>query len=171
MAKVNINGAGDYLSPVGVSKLGTLIFDNILFPAFSWTDINGEKQSYEEFRLDSVNFRVSRRKDIVKTKRAGGDGTFKEYICFDDFQIDVNAILAPNSYNPTEQEPIAELNVFAKLEKAQSTVPVRSKILQNTFNITNVVLEDFSMERQGSDSWKLNMLLISDLPINFESFG
>lgn len=169
--KVNINGVGDYVTPVGVSKLGTLIYDNILFPSFTWTDTEGESHSYEDFRLDSVSFRVNRRKDIVKTSRAGANGTFKEYISLDDFQIDVNAIIAPDTYNPVEFEPIEELNTFAKLEKAQASIPIRSKILQNTFGITTVVLEEFSMERVGSDSWRLNLLLISDLPIDFGSFG
>lgn len=171
--EVYVNGASDYLTPVGASKLGTLVFDNIFFPGGEknkWTDINGNSQIYSDFKLDSVTFRVSRRKDIVKTQRAGANGKFKEYISFDDFNIDCSAILAPDVNSP-EKEPIKELNDFAKLEKAEVAVPIRSKILNNTFNITKVVIEEFNISRVGSDSWKLDMLLISDLPIDFGAFG
>ena len=171
MSLININGISDSLTAVGISQLGTAVYDNIFFPSGEWTDVNGNSQFYADLNLDDVTVRVNRRKDIVKTSRAGANGKIKEYISFDDFSIEVTAILTPFLITELGGEPTAKLTAFAKLEKVEQAVDIRSKFLNNTFNITSVVVEEFSLERNSSDSWVLSMSLISDLPIDLGSFG
>jgi len=171
MAEIRINGEIDAVVPVGISKLGTAIYDNIQFPEGQWTDVDGNAQTYPSFRLDAVTLRVNRRKDIVKTNRAGANGTIKEYISFDDFQIEVVGIVTPQAIDLPNAEPVAELEKFAKLEKAETSVSIISKLLNNYFNVTHVVVEDFGMARIGANSWQITMQLISDNPIDLKDFG
>ena len=168
---VKINNASDYLIPVGISQLGTIMFDNILFPAGTWFDLEGNEQYYSELKIDGVSFTVERTKNIIKTPVAGLDGTIKEYVNMSDFMINIRAIFAPSSIDPSEKEPVDLLNSFSELEKCPESVPILSKIINNTFNITRVIVEGFNMNRLGSDSWELNIDLISDIPVNLHSFG
>ena len=84
-----INGIQDDLTPVGISQLGTVVFDNVLFPAGSYVDLNGITQNYSEVKLDSVAMVINLPKNIVRSRVSGRNGTIKEYISDDDFQIDI----------------------------------------------------------------------------------
>lgn len=195
MPVVNINSLADSVTPVGVSQLGTIVFDNVVFPAGTWIDDDGNAQVYNKVKLDAVSLNVNRRKDIVKSKVSGRKGTNKEYITIDDYVINLEAVIAPNTFSLVQigqiglanvapvsaaagavgftvpNEPVQLLNDIARLDDVQDAVPIRCKHLKNNFNITNVVIENFRLNKISSDTYILRFDMTDDALIDLNGFG
>lgn len=194
MVKVKVNGIDDSFQPVGISQLGTVVFDNVLFPAGSWFNLDGEELFYDDVKLDSVSVVVNRKKHIVKTMIEGRKGTVKEYIASMDYEIEINAIIAPDIYSAEQlaqiagsntltqagaaftgftavNEPNEQIEALARLDNVEDRVAIECKFLQNNFNVNYVVIENIKLTRLGSDSWTLKMNVISDDEIDLGAFG
>ena len=78
MAIIKVNNYSDSVTPVGVSSLGTVVFDNVVFPAGTWVDDEGNPQVYGQVQLDAVTLSVNRMKIIQKSRVSGRKGTIKE---------------------------------------------------------------------------------------------
>lgn len=193
--EVSVNGISDSLSPVGVSDLGTLVYDNVVFPAGTWIDLDGNVQAYNEVKLDAVTIVVNRTKEIVISKVSGREGSIKEYITNNDFTITLAALITSPNVTPGDialigagllpgvsgfagavgltavQEPVVALSRLKRLEEVPDNVEIRSKILQNVYDITKVVVADYSCERVGSDAWSVKLELIQDRDIDLEDFA
>ena len=153
--------------PIGVSVLGTLMYDDIKFPAGSYKTLQGNIVEYEEFSVQSVAMIVSQAKNIVKTQISGRNGTVKEYNNSGDFEISISA----NINELIAVFPADQMQTFRELVKVPESIPVISKILNSIFEIDNVVLNDFSFSpNQGKGNVSLNMSLSSDLPFNIKDF-
>jgi hypothetical protein len=63
-----------------ISKLGTVVYSNIIFNAGVILDENGVADNWLDFRIDDVLLSVSQSKKIVTTEIQGRDGTVKEYL-------------------------------------------------------------------------------------------
>ena len=189
--EINVNGIFDSLTPVGVSQLGTVVFDNVVFPSGFWLDLNQNLQTYNEVKLDSVQLVVNRTKEIVKSKVSGRDGSIKEHICFDDYTVNLTAIVASKTFSQAQIAALAAspaagvagaigfngstedselISALSDLEKVPDRVEIRSKFLQNYFAINYVVIESFSIEKDGED-FKINMNLLSDFDTDLKDFG
>ena len=152
---------------IGVSSLGTLLYDDVTFPAGAYRTNQGTVVNYDTFKMESVTFLVSQSKNIVKTQISGRNGTVKEYNNDGDYQIALQA-------NVNELEnvfPAEQIQAIQEIKKVPESIPILSKILNSFFEIDNVVIEDFSLNPQtGKGNVILEIKLESDLPFDVKDF-
>jgi hypothetical protein len=122
-----------------VSKLGTIVYSNIIFNAGVILDENGVADTWDDFRIDDVLLTVSQSKKIITTEIQGRDGTVKEYIGLDDFQIQITGRLN-GSYNVNPKELTRQLKIILS---AGQPLEITSWYLQN-LDITDIVVKDFN---------------------------
>lgn len=122
-----------------VSKLGTVVYSNIIFNAGVILDENGVKDNWNDFRIDDVLLTVSQSKKIITTEIQGRDGTVKEYIGLDDFQIQITGRLN-GSYNVNPKDLTRQLKIILS---AGQPLEITSWYLQN-LDITDIVVKDFN---------------------------
>ena len=157
----------EFQESIGVSSLGTLLYDDVTFPAGAYRTTQGTVVNYEQFKMESVTFVVSQSKNIVRTEISGRNGTVKEYNNDGDYHI----TLLANLNEPDTLFPADTLLLFQELKKAPESVPIVSKILNSIFDIDNVVIEEFEMNpNTGKSNVILSMKLTSDLPFNIKDF-
>lgn len=125
---------GDVPTQKFISKLGTVIYSNLIFNAVKGGDI-----TWEAFQCDDILFSISQSKKIITTEIQGRDGTVKEYIGMDDFQIQMTGRVS-GGYNVYEKELVAQLK---KILSAGQPLAVSSWYLQN-LGITSLVIKDFN---------------------------
>ena len=122
-------GSNDVGDPTDqVSYLGTPVFSNLIFEpnpvsgkTGTFTDIDGNDQTFEGLRIDTVLFQVQRAKNIVKTAVQGKNGTRKEYTSDGDFEVTINgAIMSenPNTYPELDVKKIHQINVDPRRDRS-----------------------------------------------------
>ena len=173
MAVINLKGLIPsftdigFTLPIGVSPLGTLMYDDVQFPAGSYKNLKGEVVSYEEFSVQSVAMVVTQEKNIVKTAISGRKGTVKEYNNEGDYQITLQA----NINEVIAVFPADQLIGFRELVKVPESIPVVSKILNSIFEIDDVVINDFTfVPGEGKGNVVLNIKMESDFPFDIKDF-
>jgi hypothetical protein len=132
-------GAQDIPLQKFVSKLGTVVYSNIIFNAGVILGENGVADTWDDFRIDDVLLTVSQSKKIITTEIQGRDGTVKEYIGLDDFQIQITGRLN-GSYNVNPKELTRQLKIILS---AGQPLEITSWYLQN-LDITDIVVKDFN---------------------------
>jgi len=134
--------------PVGVSNLGTIVLSNLII---------------EGLTINEVLISVSNDKNIVTTDIAGRNGTIKEYINRGDYEININGFLVANFGNFFPVSKVRELRRICELERE---ITVSSAFL-NHFNITTVVVDDWSIAEEGGthNSIPFSLSLLSETPI------
>jgi len=132
-------GAQDIPLQKFVSKLGTVVYSNIIFNAGVILGENGVADTWDDFRIDDVLLNVSQSKKIITTEIQGRDGTVKEYIGLDDFQIQITGRLN-GSYNVNPKELTRQLKIILS---AGQPLEITSWYLQN-LDITDIVIKDFN---------------------------
>ena len=130
---------GDEPTEKFVSKLGTIVYSNIIFNAGSILNGTEIVESWDDFRIDDVLLNVSQSKKIVTTEIQGRDGTVKEYIGLDDFQIQITGRLN-GTYNVNPKDLTRQLKIILS---AGQPLEVTSWYLQN-LDITDIVVKDFN---------------------------
>lgn len=196
MAIINVGDYSDSLSPVGVSSLGTVVFDNVVFPAGTWVDLDNNERTFNEVKLDAVALSVARQKNIVKSRISGREGNVNEYITSEAYVIRLEAIIAPEAYDKVDvaqslafgsitplqsvagaggvtvpREPVELMRDIKLLDDVQDSVTVYCKHLNNIFDINTVIIEDFGISKFSADSYSLRMSLISDENVSLKGFG
>ena len=126
--------SGDVPQQKFISKLGTVIYSNLIFNAVKGGDV-----TWEAFQCDDILFSVSQSKKIITTEIQGRDGTVKEYIGLDDYQIQMTGRIS-GGYNVYEKELVAQLK---KILSVGQPLAVSSWYLQN-LGITDLVIKDFN---------------------------
>jgi hypothetical protein len=130
---------GDVPTQKFISKLGTVVYSNIIFNAGVILDENGVADSWNDFRIDDVLLAVSQSKKIITTEIQGRDGTVKEYIGLDDFQIQITGRLN-GTYNVNPKDLTRQLKIILS---AGQPLEITSWYLQN-LDITDIVVKDFN---------------------------
>jgi Domain of unknown function (DUF6046) len=81
--------------------LGNPVVTDLTLVGATYTDHNGKDVSFKSIVLTTVLIQVSQARRIVRTEIQGMDGTIKEYIGMDDYQVSINGILTgPNGSYP-----------------------------------------------------------------------
>jgi len=124
--------------------LGTPVMQDITFSSVNYTDPQtGVTKKTKEIKLIDILISVNLPSIIVKTQIQGRRGTVKEYIGEDDWQITINGfLLAANGQTPSDA--IIDLK---NMKRACVPIPVTCTYLNN-LDISNIVLEDFSMQQE-----------------------
>ena len=147
------------------SLLGTPVLADVTFKGRSYVNSAGKTVSFDDVRFETVLLNVSLPKIIVKTSIQGQDGSVKEYIGQDDYQVTVNGIITgPNGHHPAD-----EIRVLKNMLDAPIPIEVVSRYLQN-LDIYNLVVEDWAMQQDpGGYSYQgFTINCISDYPIELQ---
>lgn len=152
------------------SYLNTAVFSNLIFEpdpqtgsTGTFTDIDGNDQSFSGLRIDTVLFQVAQSKNIVKTSVQGFNGTVKEYTSDGDFEINVVGSIVGS--NPNEY-PETDVQTFVKLMSIPESLEITSEFL-GIFGITDVVVESYSLAQTAGfrNVQPFTIRMLSDRPI------
>lgn len=136
---INQGDSGDVPTQKFISKLGTVVYSNLIFN--SGRQINNGQVVFEwdDFRIDDALFIVSQQKKLVETEIQGKDGVVVEYIGLSAFQVQITGRIT-GSYNVYEKELVSTLK---KILSTGQPLAISSWYLQN-LDITDVVIKDFN---------------------------
>lgn len=150
------------------SLLNTPIYTNIEFlPGQYETNTKGVFKSFgsntdgpDRLRFESVLLSISQDKKIITTEIQGRDGTVKEYIGQDDYQVSVMGIITGKN----GQRPVDQILALKKMLDAPIAVEVASSYLQ-MLNIHYLVLKSYEIgENEGGYSYQtFNLSFLSDI--------
>ena len=175
MAIINLPGVtpsiGDLnnTTPIGISQLGTPLFDDVTFLAGSYIDEEtSEPITYDEVNLESVQIVVNQSKNIVKSSVAGRNGTIKEYVSLGDYEVSITAKVTEllNVF------PFDQLERFQGLKNSPEAVVCICRVLNEIFEVSEFVIEDMQVSTiPGSiNEVDLRINMSSDDDINFDEF-
>ena len=132
--------------PVGVSVLGTLVFDTLVIPDGRYTQLstqgNIEVIPYTGITIDTIVFEASQQKNIVKTEIAGRDGAVKEYISSNDTAITMRGAIV-NSFNLAY--PRTDVLNFINILKIPQQIRVVSKFLNDILGFEFITIENWNL--------------------------
>ncbi len=106
----------------------------------------------------------SRDKNVSKTPTVGGVGTVKEIYGLDDWNISINGIILPDSFNPYTQQTVAQqMEVLQKYHEIAGSIEVEGQIFAQR-NITRIVTESltFSPIQGRPNMMKYSIEAVSD---------
>lgn len=146
------------------SSLGTPVVANIVFQSVTYT-ANGITKTTQEQRYDTVLLTVNQPKRIIKTEIQGRNGTVKEYIADDDYQITINGIITGTN----GKYPETEVLTLKQMLDAPVSIPVVCRYLNN-LGIYNIVVEEWTFDQEPGGISKQNFTInaISDEPIELQ---
>jgi hypothetical protein len=159
---INAGTAPDVPSSQFISKLGTVVYSNLIFNAGKIIEGSDVVDQWEDFRIDDALFVVNQSKKIITTEIQGKDGTIKEYVGMDDFQIQITGRIS-GDYNVYEKDKVKTLK---RILSAGQPLAITSWYLQN-LDITDVVIKDFNFpQSEGEYSTQyFTIMAMSDNPI------
>lgn len=144
------------------SALGTPVYTNIEFLAGRYeTNTTGVFKTFGPLKYEAVLITVSQAKKIIRTEIQGRNGTVKEYIGDDDYEVGINGIITgPNGHYPTDE--VAELKAVLD---APIAIEVACTYLQN-LGIHSLVVNGYQVDqKEGGYSYQtFSISCISDIP-------
>lgn len=144
------------------SSLGTPVYTNITFQAGTYeTNPPGKTVSYGPVTYEAVLITISQAKKIIRTDIQGRDGTVKEYIGLDDYQVTINGIITgPNGHHPKDE--VADLKAILD---APVPIDVACTYLQ-TLGIDSLVVDTYEIgQQEGGYSYQtFSISCLSDVP-------
>ena len=154
---------------IGNSYLGTPVIDNMEFPAGAYTDLNDDTIDYVAVVVDTVVFEVNRKKRIVKTPIQGRDGTIKEYVSGEDYQITCRGMIS----NRDNVFPLAQVRALNKAFDVPQQIPIISLFLNDVFEIFDIVIESYSIPQvEGKrNEVPFSFVASSDVPLDTDELA
>ncbi len=178
--KVNLPDLASTFKNARISDLGTPVIDyvelsfeiaNLLLTEKDGTryireGVPQEQVSQEliesyKVHLNNVELSVNSVNNITRTSINGMAGTFKEFYNKGDYLISLTgSLIGANMF----QNDMKNLNNFAKLELRNSSIDIKSKFLNDTFNIFSVVMTDwtFTLSKEYNNVVDYTISLESD---------
>jgi len=150
----------------GNSYLNTPVIDRLVLPASSYTDLEGGQVDYPEISIDTVIFTVTKPRNIVKTPIQGRNGTVKEYVSDNDFQINCRGVLSSKA----NVIPESDAQFLRRAFETPQQIPIVSEYLNSIFDIFDIVIESWSMSQvEGKfNEIPFSFSASSDYPLDFE---
>ena len=144
---------------------GAVIQDKVTFKVI---DINVSPPKHLEFTFHECLFTINRPKNIVTTAMQGRDGTIKEYVANDDYQITLEACI--DSYLGNEQSdkrfeyPAEQLEELIQILNFPNELEVTSDFLK-LFKIYSVVVTQYNLTQEThTNRQSIQIQLLSDEP-------
>jgi len=143
------------------SLLNTPVVSNITFRGDTYTDNNGVEKNFDSITYEAVLLNVSQAKKIIKTEIQGRDGTVKEYIGMDDYQVTINGIIT----GPNGRYPVEDVRALKDMLDAPIPIVTICSFLQN-LDVHTLVIENYEFPRQegGYSYQQFNITAVSDVP-------
>lgn len=152
---------------IATSMLGTPVYSNLEIKNGQWQDVvTGEIHKYSGLRFDAIAMQASQSKSLIETPIQGRNGTIKELICNEDYQIQIAGTLMSGLINVA---PLEEKAVLSKICTAQCDVEVVSQFL-NDLGIFNIVIKSWTIQEvTGSrDTFQFSINAVSQTPFDLE---
>lgn len=148
-----------------LSDLGTPVVADVTFKGATYTNAAGKQVSFDDITFVTVLMIVSQAKKIITTEIQGRDGTVKEYIGMDDYQVSINGIITGDNGH----YPIDDVRALKDMLDAPISIEVISTYLQN-LDIYELVVKDYTVDQEPGGYSKQNFSIncISDLPIELQ---
>lgn len=126
--------------PIGVSILGTPVFDDITFPPGVYINNQGISVAYAGLVLQSFKISVTGQKQIIETPVSGRKGTVDEYVNQLNYMIDIDGKITEllNVF------PADQLNNWRRIWESPDSVPIISRYLNEIWGITEVTIRRFN---------------------------
>lgn len=133
------------------------------------------KYKENEFVLNDCILTVTQERNILETNLQGRDGTVKQYISDGDYHICVQASIAGDGANATNQNydtaseyPLTEMAKFVKLLTVKDALLVSSDWL-DIFKIRSVVIKNYDITQETySNRQTFTMQMLSDEPFEIK---
>ncbi|MDQ2718243.1 MAG: DUF6046 domain-containing protein [Bacteroidota bacterium] len=151
-------------SKLPLSPLGTPVMQDITFESVTYTDfITKQTITTKSLKLINILLTVSQAKKIITTEIQGRNGTVKEYIGMDDYEIQINGILTGTNGN----HPADQIISLQQMLTARVTTPVTCDYLLN-LGIQNIVVKDFTYQQDagGYSTQNFSITCLSDEYVN-----
>lgn len=150
-----------------ISIFGLPIFDTIKFEAISYTDFENIQQNVGELVLEIALFEIDLPRNIIRTRVTGRNGTIKEYMSDDDYEIKITGSLVNELANIPPEQLIRSL---LKIVKSQIEVPVSCTIL-SYYDIFNIVITHAKfIQRAGyRNVFDFELQCISETPFEIKT--
>ena len=152
-------------TPLYIGSLGTPVFADLDISNGSYVDNQGRTVDYPGIVIDAVLMDVNRPNIIVKDQPQGLNGTIKEFISADDWQINVKGVLiGGNNIYPTKA-----VNDLYTVLSAQLELQVNSWFLSQ-FGISHMIITGFKFPQTAGyyGQQLFEFSAISDIPVNIQ---
>tara|TARA_R100001015_G_C4631194_1_gene193509 strand:- start:396 stop:1025 length:630 start_codon:yes stop_codon:yes gene_type:complete len=158
----------------GVSYLGTPVFMNVEFSPGAYVDRNNKTIEYGQlftntaddsgFKIDTVLCDVTITKQIITTNIQGVNGSVKEYISQNDYEITIRGALVDESGQRYPEEEVLQLVEYCEVP---DSIKIYSRFLNDNFNIQYLTIQSVSLPQvEGTENVQLfEIKAISDNPI------
>lgn len=144
-----------------LSSLGTPVYSDLDISGGTYTD-GDTQRTYPALRFATVLFFVNMSKSIVVTNIQGRNGSVKEYISDDDYQITIQGTIvgSQNTY------PKESVDALKRVLDAPVALKVNSWYL-NQLGIHSVVVKDYSLPQVAgrNNQQEFSISCLSDTPV------
>lgn len=159
--KIDPGTGSNPFNSIDVSQVSKADMFYMNVPVFSNLDISGFK-----VKFPLVLFNVSQKRNIVTTKIQGRNGSIKEYIADEDFEITIKGTI------PGENGvfPITAVTQLMGICKATQALKINSAYLNTIFGIYNIVVSSYSMDQAAGkiSEFPFTITAVSDSPIELK---
>lgn len=140
-----VQSSGRDQTTFALSPLGTQVMQEVVFQSVSYTDRNtGRQRKTAGIKFINILISVSQQKKIITTEIPGRDGTIKEYIGMDDYEITFNGTInGANGHHPAD-----EIIALKDMLIPYLPTPVVNTYLNN-LGIFHIVVKDFSLDQEA----------------------
>lgn len=113
-----------------------------------------------------VLFNVMQKRNIVTTKIQGRDGSIKEYISDEDYEINIKGTIP----GVNGVFPLLSVTELMKICKAKQALHINSFYLNNIFGIYDIVISSYSMDQAAgrTSEFPFSITAVSDTPIQLK---
>tara|TARA_R100000995_G_C3466484_1_gene115969 strand:- start:537 stop:1199 length:663 start_codon:yes stop_codon:yes gene_type:complete len=158
----------------GVSYLGTPVFMNIEFNPGAYVDKKNNTIEYGQlftntaddsgFKIDTVLCDVTITKQIITTNIQGVNGSVKEYISQNDYEVTIRGALVDESGQRYPEEQVLQLVEYCEVP---DSIQIFSRFLNDNFNIQYLTIQSVNLPQvEGTENVQLfEIKAISDDPI------
>ena len=124
----------------------------------------------EELVMNDAVIGLSRKKNIVSTPMVGRDGTVKEYVNQDDYQIKIAVgVQAKRDGVLVDEYPTEGIEELRRFFDVAEAIEVRSKFLA-VFEIDQIVITDFSLTQATESNYQpITLSAVADEEYNVVS--
>jgi hypothetical protein len=153
------------ISSFPVSALGTPVMQLLKLLTVTYTDINGKQITTPEVTYDTVLLVVSQAKKIITTEIQGRDGTVKEYIGLDDYEVSINGIIVGSNGS----YPVNQMADLKRVLDAPVAIPVACTYLNN-LGIQSLVIKEYTINQEAGSYSKqdFNITAMSETAIELQ---
>lgn len=137
----------------GKTQLGTAVWTNLIITGESYIDpVTDENIVIPTYTIYTCLIELSGSKDIIKTMIQGRNGTIKDYIATNDWEINIKGGI----FGLNGQRPKQDINTLKRaLWTANISLGVKAPIFDE-WDITNMVVEDIRVpEQMGGYSYQI----------------